>query len=840
MNTRVDTPRLDDSPLAAQITAACARVAPTWPLDQSIAVNPYWGWVDRPISHVAAELGTLAGSPLTLPRAWFRAQWAAGTLRREHLAMAAQRDALTGTVSGTRPPDTEDTVNKLVAALQTDNAPVHRLSLVTDLRDRGTAPRPGLSWTALVTHQVSQHCAAFFDRGQATWTMNVAQGLYGTWRQQLVADHDLPWRQGRAAFLRQLGDLPTTPRAAIGFALDGMAIPEKGREAYLTAVLLAIGGWGAWCAYLRWQARLGGRDDDQIEQLLAIRLAWEWLLHGDAESGDVPFGWVDQWANAQDAARRLQDVQRTDWLLQHAVEIAYQQPLADGLIQAAPMPGPSPTRAAVQAVFCIDVRSEVFRRALESVNPGIETRAFAGFFGLPIEYSPLGSVLVRPQVPGLLAPAQRVTESADEPHLATVLTKRRRQALQWRQRWANLRMSPASGFSFVESLGLLYGGKLLSQSLPSSAVPARWEDTGLPVKSTAALRPRLPQAATDPAATAAMLHGILTAMGLVDGFAPLVLIAGHGSQSANNPQAAGLNCGACGGQSGDVNARALADALNLASVRKCLRERGISIPDDTHFVPALHNTTTDEMTLYDTEAVPQALSARMDELRRWLAVAGEHSRAERASSLGLAALSPQPEALLQSLRQRGNDWSQVRPEWGLVNNAAFIVAPRARTRHMNLAGRSFLHDYDYRLDPDLKILTLLMTAPMLVTNWINMQYHASTVDNLRFGSGNKLLHNVVGGDIGVFEGNGGDLRIGLALQSLHDGQVLRHNPLRLSVFIEAPRSAIDRVMAENAIVQQVAGNGWLHLFCIDPQDNAIAQHWRGGWTTIARENAKAA
>ncbi len=55
----------------------------------------------------------------------------------------------------------------------------------------------------------------------------------------------------------------------------------------------------------------------------------------------------------------------------------------------------------------------------------------------------------------------------------------------------------------------------------------------------------------------------------------------------------------------------------------------------------------------------------------------------------------------------------------------------------------------------------IMTAPMVVTNWINLQYHASTVDPTRYGSGNTMLHNVVGGRIGVFEGNGGDLRIGM-------------------------------------------------------------------------------
>ncbi len=38
-----------------------------------------------------------------------------------------------------------------------------------------------------------------------------------------------------------------------------------------------------------------------------------------------------------------------------------------------------------------------------------------------------------------------------------------------------------------------------------------------------------------------------------------------------------------------------------------------------------------------------------------------------------------------------------------------------------------------------------MTAPMIVTNWINMQCYASVVGNKRYGSGNKSLHNVTGG-----------------------------------------------------------------------------------------------
>ena len=804
--------------LAQHIADACGRIAPTWPLDRFIAVNPYWGHVMQPITRAAAELGSQCGTRLLMPRSFYREQWRAGKLRHSHLQAAISAAGASCTVDA------------LIAALDEPAPPLPQLPLATEVIGEERQPGQAMPWRDLVTHQISQHCAAYFDRFQAAWGPNRDLGLYPSWQQSLAADRGLPVHGGHAAFSAKVRALPADATRLIAAATEALGIAEDTCTAYYSALLLSINGWAAWCAHERWQARLAQGDDDHIVDLLAIRLAWEWLLLEDA---GAQTSWTAARHDAHALAARVEAAQQTDWLWQRALEEAYQQPLCRGLAQAPQAAGAPHAPPLVQAVFCIDVRSEVFRRALEATCPSIQTLGFAGFFGLPIAYSPLGSALVRPQLPGLLAPTLCVTETCESPSLGEALKERRRQGLQWRQCWSEFRLAASSGFSFVESMGLLYAGKLLKDSLPSEAPPAHWEKTGLPARHVRRMGPRLARTGTssesDDTWRVDLAFGILRAMGLTSGFAPLVLLTGHGSQSANNPHAAGLDCGACGGQTGEVNARVLAALLNESSVRQALRERGVDIPAATRFVAGLHNTTVDAVTLFDLQDLPDHDSAAMAQLQAWLAEAGRAARAERAAALGLANLAGDAAALQRAVRTRANDWAQVRPEWGLADNAAFIVAPRARSQHLNLGGRAFLHDYRWEQDTDLKVLELIMTAPMVVTNWINLQYYASTVDNRRYGSGNKLLHNVVGGRIGVFEGNGGDLRIGLPWQSLHDGHMLRHTPLRLSVFIEAPRPAIERIVAAHEVVRQLLHNGWLHLFQIEPGQREMARYSPGLW-----------
>uniref|UniRef100_UPI0005B7D3F8 putative inorganic carbon transporter subunit DabA n=1 Tax=Xanthomonas sp. SHU 308 TaxID=1591201 RepID=UPI0005B7D3F8 len=174
---------------------------------------------------------------------------------------------------------------------------------------------------------------------------------------------------------------------------------------------------------------------------------------------------------------------------------------------------------------------------------------------------------------------------------------------------------------------------------------------------------------------------------------------------------------------------------------------------------------------------------------------------------------------------RARDWAELRPEWALAGCQAFIAAPRARTAGRDLAGRAFLHDYDWRRDEGFGVMELILTAPVVVASWISLQYYGSTVAPEVFGAGNKLLHNVTGG-IGVVEGNGGLLRGGLPWQSVHDGERLIHEPLRLSVLIEAPTDAITDILERHPQVRALFDNRWLHLFALD-DDGHMAWRYTG-------------
>ena len=823
-----------DAAIEHACAQACRAIAPAWPLDRAIAVNPHWSRIGMPVRQVAARMAVLAGIQVFPPRSEQLRAWQTGRISPVDLAQALDQ----------LPPARAQgiTPEQCIAALSSPPA-VTQLPLLIDVLDNDPQRHHRLSWRQAITHQVSQTCAAYFDSHQADWQPERGQGLYAFWRDTLQHDHSIGLLMGLPTLGAAVDALPARAEDAERWVLQRLGLPPEVWADYLESMLLTVNGWASWCAYLGWQAGLEGRADPHLRQLLAIRLAWGVLLlecKDDAASHDAFTALRQAWSGAAQVLSNAEHALLVDEVWQLALEVGYQRGLAQRLggVGGGRVP---PEDIEVQAAFCIDVRSEPMRRALETLWPGVQTLGFAGFFGLPVAYTPLATPARRPQLPGLLAPAVEVTDqvvSADPAErgadggLREAASRTRRRRLALADRWQAASRWPGTAFSYVEAVGAGYLGKLGGWLLPHRRERARDDLRGLPARYRALCRPQL--AGLSPNEQVALAARVLHAMGLERDLAPLVLLVGHGSQSANNAHAAALDCGACCGQTGEVNARSLALLLNDPAVRQGLRDMGVAIPDSTVFMACLHNTTTDEFEGFDLDLLPAPARQRWERLQGLLARAGDKVRRERAPTLQLDPRAPH-DALLEQLRRRANDGAQTRPEWGLAGNAAFIIAPRHRTQGAMLDGRSFLHDYDAEQDRDGSVLELLMTAPMLVTHWINWQYHASTCDPDRLGSGNKVLHNVVGGTLGVFEGNGGDLRIGLSRQSLHDGQRWVHEPLRLTVIIDAPQAAIDAVIAKHAVVRQLLDNGWLHLWRFHA--SSFLRYARGAWSPVLPTDA---
>ncbi len=813
---------------------ACQAIAPAWPLDRAIAVNPHWARIGMPVRRVAARMAALGGIQVFPGRDRQLQAWTEGRISAQDLDQAirqvpqAQACGLTA----------EDCVQALHST-----QPVEQLPLLIDVLDNDPHRHTRLSWRQAITHQVSQTCAAYFDQTQADWQPQRSEGLYAFWRETLQHDHSIGLLMGLPHLAEALEALPATREDAERWVLHRLRLPKAVWPDYLESVLLTVNGWASWCAYLGWQAHLNQTTDPHLRELLAIRLAWgAVLLHcKDDAAGTHAFQALQQaWGQAPALLQRAEQALLVDEVWQVALEVGYQRQLAQRLLGAGSAP-PNQHEIEVQAAFCIDVRSEPLRRSLEAIWPAVQTIGFAGFFGLPLAYTPLGTSARTPHLPGLLAPAVEATDCIvpstagalkTDATLQAAATNARSRRFALADQWLSASRWPGAAFSFVEAAGVGYAGKLGQWLRPSRQARANDALEGLPTRYRPLCRPQL--TGLDIGAKVSLATRVLRSMGLDGYLAPLVLLVGHGSQSANNAHAAALDCGACCGQTGEVSARSLAQLLNEPAVRTGLAEQGIAIPESTAFVAALHNTTTDEIEGFDLDLLLPAARQRWDSLQPVLHHASDQVRRERAPHLHIDPRTPHDD-LLKQLRRRANDGAQTRPEWGLAGNAAFVIAPRHRTQGAALQGRSFLHDYDAQRDPDGSLLEALMTAPMLVTHWINWQYHASTCDPTRLGSGNKVLHNVVGGNIGVFEGNGGDLRIGLSQQSVHDGKRWAHEPLRLTVVIDAPRRSIDAVINQHAVVKQLVDHGWLHLWRWEGAD--LMRYDQGVWEPLHTENS---
>lgn len=771
---------------------AARAIPPLWPLATSVAVNPFLGHSDRSLAQAASWLSRSGGARATMPRTWYRDRIAESAIYESDLHAAWQ-----ATPAAERPARFE-TFLMAIASPGADPAAHPTLAEI--------AAAPGATdWPSVVADQIGGWAGSYFDAGQALWAAPQAGGAYAGWREQAQRDRT-PEIFGLAGFRAFVAAAPATASDAIAVSAARLGLRAEAAARYFERLLMSLGGWAQYARYRRFQAELASGADDTLLDLLAVRLVWEaalWELGGA--------GLRDRWAVAAriyEAPARPDPALCIDVILQHAAEIAEQRRLADRL--HAPVAATADTAPIAQMAFCIDVRSEPIRAAIERVAPAIRTKGFAGFFGVGTAHRPHAACDGEARLPVLLRPGLASDDGGD-PHLEALDHANARGD----RAWGRFKQAAVSSFAFVESAGFVYGAKLLKGTLGFSDKPAP--------KGKPRFTPPLPQHDALDAA-----ERILRAMSLTSDFAPLLILVGHGAGVTNNLHASALQCGACGGHVGDVNARLLAGLLNDPVVRKGLAGRGIHIPAATVAIGGLHDTTSDRIRLFaEDAAVPADLLAQVEQ-------ALAHASVEAA--IARAARLPRAEGAKQ-IAARGCDWAEVRPEWGLAGCSAFIAAPRARTAGRAMGGRAFLHDYDWHADADLSVLELILTAPVVVASWISLQYYGSSVAPEVFGAGNKLLHNAVGG-VGVLEGNGGMLRGGLPWQSVHDGMRLVHDPLRLSVVIEAPTDAIDTILARHDGVRALFDNHWLHLLAMDGEGRLAWRYAAGlNWRPFAAQGA---
>ncbi|CEK11495.1 DUF2309 domain-containing protein [Legionella hackeliae] len=666
-----------------------------------------------------------------------------------------------------------------------------------------------------VNLQMIKWCGSFLDAGQATIAIpHRDKAFYNGFLE--LACYDKQLHKNKKSLKNWIKNLPKNAEEAIPICLNRLGVRENQKVEFIKETFRYLPGWAG---YVKWltEWKNGTESSDKpitLIDFIAVRLIITCLIWPEAVK-ESKYEEVD--TNYDNFIKNLK-----------YNETVYRTELLNKLTSQLNKKDCHSKRADVQMVFCIDVRSEPFRRAFERCG-NYQTLGFAGFFGLPIEVrddeqaKECCPVLLKPsfQVERYLAPDSD-KKACISNETAKTLTKI----------YPQLKYNFATAFSLVETLGLWYGlAMLLKTTMPN--VFKRLATSFKKFLSSQTIRTGSNFKVTEiknnePISYKQKINlaeTILKLMGLTSNFAKVVVFCGHGSTTENNPYSSSLDCGACGGNQGDINAKLLASILSENEVRRGLEDKGIHIPLDTQFFGALHNTTTDAVELYDQGQriiYPNIVNTLKADLKKSQLM----SHAERNLTLISSGGSV-------NFTYRSNDWSESRPEWGLARNASFIIAPRWLTKNLNLEGRCFLHSYEWEKDLDGVNLETILTAPLVVAQWINSQYLFSTLDNVTYGSGSKITHNVTG-KIGVMQGNSSDLMHGLPLQSIMStDKDLYHVPQRLLTVVLAQRHIVSLLIEKHDVLKNLFLNEWVHLIVIDPTNDQFYRFEKMGvWTEL--------
>ena len=721
--------------------------------------------------------------------------------------------------------------------------------------------------------------SAFLDQGFAGWSIpQRGEGFYRCFL-SLFAEKSPwaeKWLQPLRALIETEQQTVSTPIESIANSLTALGVPADLRERYIKKTLLALPGWTGMVEQMSCNASwtLYPAPKDSLEEFLAVRLLLDRIsaancleehlshesyvlsevlaldtpeLHDPRHQTDQQrafdvfqlaqrLGWsprtlyswsIEEWQSVVDEIGIFDDLERRR-LFHLAYEHCYRSQILDSISEHACLPLKVPSSVSIQVITCIDDREESFRRHLEELDSSVETFGAAGFFNVPMYFRGAADAHFIPLCPIIMVPKNYVEEVGP---LSTKQAETRRSQTRMLLGKASqtFHMSSRSLFSGVLTalFGSLNAFPLVARVLfPRMTSQIRSTFVKL-VRPTAATQLQLERGddaeVTDKGAQgftlvemANMIERVTGDLGIQSHFAPLVIVLGHGSSSLNNPHESAYNCGACGGGQGGPNARAVAQMANDPRVRAILKERGLIIPDTTLFVGGFHNTCDDSIRYSDVDRIPiihtqkfLAACEIIDKAR----LRNAHERARRFYSFDM---TKSDEEALRHVEQRSEDLAQVRPEYNHATNAACFVGRRGRTRGLFMDRRCFLTSYDPTSDDETtSILMRIMQAVIPVCGGISLEYYFSTVDNVGYGCGTKLPHNITS-LIGIMEGAASDLRTGLSQQ-----MVEIHEPVRILFIVEAKPESILSIMDRNTLIKTYIRNRWVQIATLDPSSNQI-------------------
>ncbi len=473
-----------------------------------------------------------------------------------------------------------------------------------------------------------------------------------------------------------------------------------------------------------------------------------------------------------------------------------------------------------QAMFCIDDRECSFRRYIEHVDPHCETFGTPGFFSVEFFYQPQDGKFYSKLCPWPVTPKYLIKEVDSK-------VKRETDA-----HFSKSSHSLVGGWLITQTLGFWSALKLFVNIFKPSMSPAtassfrhmdKFSRLTIENKDTGDVENGLQIGFTvDEMANRA--EGLLKSVGLVEHFAPIVYLIGHGSSSVNNPHFAAYDCGACSGRAGSVNSRVMCYMINHPEVRKKLAERGIHIPNETQFVGGLHDTTRDEIIFFDEESLSPENRQQHDKNHKSFEQALDLNSKERSRRFLSVNPRQEPKVVHELVKLRSVSLFEPRPELNHATNSLCIVGRRSMTSHLFLDRRAFMNSFDYKVDPEGKYLFSILKAAAPVCGGINLEYFFSRTDNQKLGAGTKLPHNVMG-LFGVANGIDGDLRPGLPSQMIEV-----HDPVRLLIIVEHFPDVVLKTIQIQPETYEWFINEWVHLIVINPETKVLYRFRDGKFT----------